>query len=90
MVPHVGLPPYLLLLHHCIPSENGNRISATQSVTKYVVTKLMSNCWGFSGSDGPLEFVSENTFWGSIESKDLDWDSIESKDSKIRITGEDY
>ena len=61
------------------PDDNGNRRATTQAVTKYVDTKLMSNYWGFSGSDGPLVFVSEITFWDSMESKDLDWYSIESK-----------
>ena len=49
----------------------------------------MSNCGGFSGSNGPLAFVSEITFWESMESNDSDWDSIESKDSEIRRAGED-
>ena len=31
----------------------------------------MSNYGGFSGSDGPLVFVSEMTFWDSMESKNL-------------------
>ena len=42
-------------------ADNSNIRAATQSVTKYVITKLMSNCGGFSGSDGPLAFVSEIT-----------------------------
>ena len=49
----------------------------------------MSNDGGFSGSDGPLAFVSESTFWDSIESKDSDWDSIESKDSEICRAGKE-
>ena len=69
--------------------DNGNRRAATQSVTKYVVTELMSNYRGFSGSNGPLAFVSEIMFWDSMESKDSDWDSIESKDSEICRAGED-
>ena len=44
-----------------------------QSVTKYVVTKLISNYGGFSDYDGPLAFVSEIAFWDSIESKDLEF-----------------
>ena len=55
-----------------VTTNNGNRIATTQSVTKYVVTKLMSNYGGFSGSGGPLAFVSEITFWESMESKDLE------------------
>ena len=47
----------------------------------------MSKYGGFSGSDGPLAFVSEITFWDSMESKYSDWDSIESKDSDIRRAG---
>ena len=70
-------------------TDNGNRKAATQSVTKYVVTKLMSNYGGFSGSDGPLAFVSEITFWDSMESKESDCDSIESKDSEIHRYGGD-
>ena len=69
--------------------DNGNRRAATKSVTKYVVTKLMSNYGGFSGSDGTLAFVSEITFWDSMESKDSDWDSIESKYLEIRRSGKD-
>ena len=41
-----------------VTTDNGNRIATTQSVTKYVVTKLMSNYGVFSGSGGPLAFVS--------------------------------
>ena len=63
--------------------DNGNRIATMQSVTKYIVTKLMSNYRGFSGSDGPLAFVSEIKFWDSMESKDSDWGSIESKELEI-------
>ena len=69
--------------HQQPSNDNGNRRASTQSVTNYVVTKLMSNYRGFSVSDGPLAFVNEIAFWGSMESKDLDWDSIESKDSDI-------
>ena len=49
----------------------------------------MSNYWNFSGSDGPLAFVSEIMFWESMESKDLDWYSIESKDLEIHRAGDD-
>ena len=49
----------------------------------------MSNYRGFSGSDGPLAFVSEITFWDSMESKDSDWDSIESKELDICRADED-
>ena len=46
--------------------DNVNRIATTESVRKYVVTELMSSYGGSSGSDGPLLFVSEITFWDSI------------------------
>ena len=49
----------------------------------------MSNYKGFSGSGGPLRFVSENTFWDSMESKDSDWGSIESKESEIHRADKD-
>ena len=49
----------------------------------------MSNYGGFSGSDRPLAFVSEITFWDSMESKESEWDSIESKESEICRSGED-
>ena len=49
----------------------------------------MSNDGVFSGSDGPLAFVNEITFWDSMESKQSEWDSIESKESEIRRSGED-
>ena len=49
----------------------------------------MSNYGGFSGSDGPLAFVSEITFWNSMESKDSEWDLIESKYSDIYRAVED-
>ena len=68
---------------------NGNRKSTTQSVTKYVVNKLMITYRSLSGSDGLLAFVSEITFWDSTESKDSDWYSTESKDSEICRAGED-
>ena len=49
----------------------------------------MRNYGGFSGSDGPLDFMSEITFLESMDSKDSDWDSIDSKDLEIRGAGED-
>ena len=59
----------LFVFDSLVTTGNGNRIATTQSVTKYVVTKLMSNYGGLIGSDGPLAFVSEVTFWDSMESK---------------------
>ena len=78
-----------LFLINLVTTDNGNRRAAMQSVTKYVVTKLMSNYGGFSGSDGTLAFVSEITFWYSMESKESDWDSVESKAPEIHRAGED-
>ena len=49
----------------------------------------MSNYGGFSGSDGPLVFMSEITFWDLMKSKDSEWDSIESKNLEILRAGED-
>ena len=36
-----------------------------------------------------MRFVSENTFWDSMESKDSDWGSIESKESEIHRADKD-
>ena len=69
--------------------DNGKRRAAKKSVTKYVVTKLISNYGGVIGSDGLLAFVSKMTFWDSMESKDSEWESIESKDLDICRSGED-
>ena len=79
----------LFVFDQLVTTDNGNRRAATQSVTKYVVIKLMSNYGGSSGSDGPLVFVSENRFWDSMESKDLDWESIDSTDLEILRASED-
>ena len=79
----------LFVFYSLLKTDYYNRRATTQSVKKYVVTKLMRNYWGFSGSDGPLAFESEITFWNSMESKDSDWDSIESKDLDILRAGED-
>ena len=46
----------LFVFDSLVTTNNGNRIVTTKSVTKYVVTKLMSNYGGFSGSDGPFLF----------------------------------
>ena len=70
--------------------DNVNRIATTKSVRKYVVTKLMSSYGGSSGSDGTLLFVSEITFWDSIQSKDSGWDSMESKELDIHRAGVDF
>ena len=79
----------LFVFKSLITTYNGNRRAATKSVAKYVVTKLMSNYMGFSGSDGPLVFVNEIAFWDLMESNDSDWDSIESKELEICRAGED-